>query len=77
MNGRYHFLANKMSPYVGVDLGSAYIPGYSKNMLPFAGAQIGVRRILKTHYALGFHVEPAISTKGYNEILFKLTFEFN
>ena len=77
MNGRYHFLANKRSPFVGVDLGSAYIPGYSKNMLPFAGAQLGVRWILKTHYVLGFHVEPAISTKGYNELLFKMTFEFN
>ena len=26
---------------------------------------------------MGFHVEPAISTKGYNELLFKMTFEFN
>lgn len=77
MNGRYHFLSNKVSPFVGLDLGGAYLPGYSKTMLPYAGAQLGVRWILKTHYVLGFHVEPLISTKGYNELLFKLTFEFN
>lgn len=77
MNGRYHFLSNKVTPFVGLDMGGAYIPGYSKNMLPYAGAQLGVRWLIKTHYVLGFHVEPAISTKGYNELLFKLTFEFN
>lgn len=76
LNGRYHFAAKKVSPYVGVDLGSAYVPGYSKSMLPYAGAQLGIRWIINTHNVLGFHVEPAVSTRGYNEVLFKLTYEF-
>jgi hypothetical protein len=45
-------------------------------MLPYAGAQLGIRWIINTHNVLGFHVEPAVSTKGYNEVLFKLTYEF-
>lgn len=76
LNGRYNILKKKVSPYVGLDIGGGYIPGYSDFISPYAGAQLGVRWIINTHKVLGFHVEPGITIKGYSEILFKLTFEF-
>lgn len=76
LNGRYHFRARKMSPFIGLDLGPAYLPSIQKTMSPYAGCQLGARWILNTHNVIGFHIEPGISVKGYKEILFKLTFEF-
>lgn len=77
MNGRYHFMERKISPYVGVALGGAHIPGYDRFMSPYGACQVGVRWILNTHNVIGLNVGPGISTKGYDEVLLKLTFEFN
>lgn len=76
LNGRYHFIKDKFSPYVGLDIGPAYIPGYGKKMKPFAGCQLGLRWLIKTHSVIGFHIEPGITTNGYKEVLFKLIYEF-
>lgn len=76
LNARYHIMAEKFSPYIGFDIGPAYLPGYSKSMLPFAGCQIGCRWLIKTHNVIGFYLEPGISLKGYRELQFRLTYEF-
>lgn len=77
LNGRYHFCKEGFSPYVGVEFGPAYIPGYAKTMQPYGGCQLGVRWLLKTHRMIGFQIEPGVCTNGYKEVLFKLTYEFN
>lgn len=75
-NAKYTMLKKPFSPYVGLDLGAATV-SQEKFLSPYAGCQLGVRWIIKTHKVLGFCVEPGISTKGYSEVLFKLSFEFN
>jgi len=77
LNGRYFFMRKSFSPYVGLDLGGATIPTHRGFLSPYAGCQLGVRYLMKTHKIIGFCIEPGISTKGYSEILFKLSFEFN
>ena len=77
LNGRYHLLERKVSPFIGVDVGGAHIPGEDRFMSPYASCQLGVRWILNTHNVIGFNVGPGVSTSGYNELLFRLTFEFN
>lgn len=75
-NAKYTVLKKTFSPYVGLDLGAATV-SQERFFSPYAGCQLGVRWIIKTHKVLGFCVEPGISTKGYSEVLFKLSFEFN
>lgn len=77
LNGRYHFMRKSFSPYIGLDLGGATIPTHRGFLSPYTGCQLGVRWLMKTHKVIGFCIEPGISTKGYSEILFKLSFEFN
>jgi hypothetical protein len=76
LNGRYHICKGRFTPYVGIDLGPAYIPGYAKKMQPYGGCQLGLRWLLKTHSMIGFTIEPGVCTNGYKEVLFKLTYEF-
>lgn len=76
VHGRYYFLENQLSPYVGVDLGGAHIPGYEESLSPYTACQLGLRWILDTHHVLGFNIGPGICTKGYKEVLFRLTYEF-
>lgn len=77
MHGRYHLLESKFSPYIGAGIGGAHVPGEDKFMSPYASCQLGVRWILNTHNVIGFNVGPGVSTRGYNELMFRLTFEFN
>ena len=76
LSGRYHFCKDKFSPYVGVEFGPAYIPGYAKTMQPYGGCQLGVRWLLKTHRMIGFQIEPGVCTNCYKEVLFKFIYEF-
>lgn len=76
LNGRYHLRKERFSPYLGVEFGPAYIPGYAKTMMPYGGCQVGARWLLKTHRVLGLQLEPGVGANGYKEVLFKLTYEF-